>query len=458
MRKRIIAVLMLAAVCLPLCGCNLIDGNVKTMLRAPQPNNMQEQLTIAITETLGSNLTYVSPKNGKTNLRQPIILTDLDSDGKDEVVIFYRPENSAETGEAYIAVFKEQADGHWQQWKNIRGESGEIDYIDFWDFDGNNTNDLLVGWSRGESAPKVLTAYDLQPDSQSAPLFQETYTESRFFEERENRFIFILNIADKTAGTGSAKIMAVQDGTLKAVATCPVDGTGDGVQDIKYARINSRQYAVILDIKRGNNMSSQFLFWDETGLTNPYMRDGVLNSSLIRETEFACLDIDKDGIVDVPTSWSLPAYTNLSAQDGNKMLVLTDWSMLNIKASEPDSNLPALVHDFYCIMNSAYGYYYIVPTEWVGKVTCYQARDNSMHFYYVGSAGETEQAQHMFSIYQMTEEELANRMKLGNWYELRSEKDSENLFVINMSSNMSEEVQMMVGSVADSRKNWIQYK
>ena len=64
----------------------------------------------------------------------------------------------------------------------------------------------------------------------------------------------------------------------------------------------------------------------------------------------------------------------------------------------------------------------------------------------------------MFSIYQMTEEELANRMKLGNWYELRSEKDSENLFVINMASNMSEEVQMMVGSVADSRKNWIQYK
>ncbi len=71
--------------------------------------------------------------------------------------------------------------------------------------------------------------------------------------------------------------MAVQDGTLKAVATCPVDGAGAGVQDIKYARINSRQYAVILDIKRGNNMSSQFLFWDETGLTNPYLRDGALN-------------------------------------------------------------------------------------------------------------------------------------------------------------------------------------
>ena len=452
MRKRIIAVLMLAAVCLPLCGCNLIDGNVKTMLRAPQPNNMQEQLTSAITETLGANLTYVSPKSGKTNLRQPIILTDLDGDGKDEVIIFYKPETSADTDAANIAVFKEQADGQWQQWKNIQGESGEIDYIDLWDFDGNGVNDLLVGWSRGESAPKVLTAYDLQPDTQSAPLFQETYTESRFFEEKDNRFIFILNIADKTAG------MAVQDGTLKAVATCPVDGAGDGVQDIKYARINSRQYAVILDIKRGNNMSSQFLFWDETGLTNPYLRDGALNPALIRETSFPCLDIDKDGIVEVPTSWSLPAYPNLSAQEGSKMLVLTDWSMLNIKASEPDNTLPALVHDFYCIMNSAYGYYYIMPAEWVGKVTCYQAKDNSMHFYYVGSTGESEQAQHMFSIYQMTEEELANRLKLGNWYELRSEKDSDKLFVINMASNMSEEVQMLAGTVVDSRKNWIQYK
>ena len=109
-------------------------------------------------------------------------------------------------------------------------------------------------------------------------------------------------------------------------------------------------------------------------------------------------------------------------------------------------------------MNSAYGYYYIMPAEWVGKVTCYQAKDNSMHFYYVGSTGESEQAQHMFSIYQMTEEELANRLKLGNWYELRSEKDSDKLFVINMASNMSEEVQMLAGTVVDSRKNWIQYK
>lgn len=64
----------------------------------------------------------------------------------------------------------------------------------------------------------------------------------------------------------------------------------------------------------------------------------------------------------------------------------------------------------------------------------------------------------MFSIYQMTEEELANRLKLGNWYELRSEKDSDKLFVINMASNMSEEVQMLAGTVVDSRKNWIQYK
>ena len=104
MRKRIIAVLMLAAVCLPLCGCNLIDGNVKTMLRAPQPNNMQEQLTIAITETLGSNLTYVSPKNGKTNLRQPIILTDLDSDGKDEVVILQAGEQRGDGRSVYRRI------------------------------------------------------------------------------------------------------------------------------------------------------------------------------------------------------------------------------------------------------------------------------------------------------------------------------------------------------------------
>ena len=123
MRKRIIAVLMLAAVCLPLCGCNLIDGNVKTMLRAPQPNNMQEQLTSAITETLGANLTYVSPKSGKTNLRQPIILTDLDGDGKDEVIIFYKPETSADTDAANIAVFKEQADGSGRTSRARAGKS-----------------------------------------------------------------------------------------------------------------------------------------------------------------------------------------------------------------------------------------------------------------------------------------------------------------------------------------------
>lgn len=452
MRKKIIAILLLAAICLPLSGCNLINGDTRTMMRAPQPNNMQEQLAGAITDALGSNLIYVSPKSGKTNLRQSILLTDLDGDGTDEVMIFYKPEESSEAGDAaHIAMFREDEDGRWQQQKSIEGLSGEIDYIDLWDFDNNGTKDLLVGWSRGESSPRVLTAYDMDEGASPSPLFQEPYTESRFFES-DSQFVFILNIADRTAGTGSAKIMAVQDGALKAVASCAVDGTGDSVQDIKYARVNSQEYAIILDIRRGNNMSTQFLFWGESGLSNPHMVDGALDPALVRETNFASMDIDKDGVVEIPSAWSLPVYPNLP--EGNQMSVLTDWSTLNVLTANALGGAPVLKHDFYCVMNAAYGYYYIVPPEWVGKVTCYQARDNSMHFYYVGAAADAPE--HMFSIYQMAEEDLADRLKLGNWYELRSDKDT--LFVINMAEDMSEEAELLAGSVLDSRKNWIQYK
>jgi len=139
MRKRLLAA---AVSVLMLCSCSM-SMSVADMLEPPRMTEQQSAIYDALETAIGTDsfkLKY--PRSGK-NL-SACTLQDLDGDGKEEAVVFYELESGGSTA-TWISILTQQ-DGGWKSVKQISGEAGEIDRLDFASILGK-TKTVLVGWT-----------------------------------------------------------------------------------------------------------------------------------------------------------------------------------------------------------------------------------------------------------------------------------------------------------------------
>ena len=444
--KRTLALLLSVAILLSLGGCSIMEGNISTLLKVPQPNKVQQQLRNAIDNSLGTNIKYISPATG--NHRTSLIQIDLDGSGRSETVLFYLP--GAENATAFLAVLTELENGSWKLVKKVQGVATAVDYVEFSDLDGDGKLDILVGWSRGDSA-RELMVYNIYATGDSL-LYTDGYNESRFFTDADGAPLLFTASFDKAAGNGTAKIVTLdENGKLGKELTCDIDAHFDTVTAISYSRISPTTRAIILDARLGNTAVTQFLFYDGNRLLNPYYTDGLLDPAFVRETAFSCTDIDKDGIVELPSATALPSVPGVPST--YTTMGLTAWSSFN-SSTLTNFTLQPLTYEFSCIMNQALGYYYIYPAAWAGRVSVYNnAADRTMHFYHTDP--QTNFSTLLFSISRISLAEYNKRANSGSWYELH--REGEQIYAIHIADNLSADLKLLIGTVNDCRNRLILY-
>ena len=108
-----------------------------------------------IQELLSAGAEYAAPASG-ANI-QPVQLVDLDGDGQEEAVAFFR--NPADEKPLKIHIFKNYG-GTYQQTTVIEGSGTAIYSIAYQDLDGDGQTELLVGW-RVSTELQMLSVYSL---------------------------------------------------------------------------------------------------------------------------------------------------------------------------------------------------------------------------------------------------------------------------------------------------------
>lgn len=145
------AFLLLAALLFCLSGC--YSGNIDQYFSLPMASEEYRQLQSLIDEELTSGSEYAAPIHG--SYRQSVQLSDVDGDGADEALAFFR--DAAKNPKINIY---DSENGEYRLARSISGEGSSIGRIDYADLTGDGQKELLVSWQIS-SGVSVLGVYSL---------------------------------------------------------------------------------------------------------------------------------------------------------------------------------------------------------------------------------------------------------------------------------------------------------
>lgn len=141
-------------VVLLLCGCAQGSGN-ETLYRLPRLPVEYESLERLIDALVETGAEYAAPTSGG-NL-QSVQMADLDGDGEEEAVAFFR--RSSDEKPMKIYIFRTEGDSY-EQYCTIEGTSNSIYSVNYVDLNGDGWKEILAG-IRSDMDVQNLAVYSI---------------------------------------------------------------------------------------------------------------------------------------------------------------------------------------------------------------------------------------------------------------------------------------------------------
>ena len=146
------ALVLLAALLLPLCGCM---RPVEELYAPPRQPAEYYDLQNQIDQVLSSGAEYCPPVSG--DRRQAVQLADLDSDGQEEAIVFFRTQGEKPLK---IYIYKKTGDGY-TEYAVIEGDGSAFASVDYRQIDTALGLELVVGRQVSDQVPQTLSVYAL---------------------------------------------------------------------------------------------------------------------------------------------------------------------------------------------------------------------------------------------------------------------------------------------------------
>ncbi len=394
---RKIAAAFVALCALTLASCEKPRSSADALIAPPVLFKEQDEIMRALKSAAGENISLEYPRAGEN--RSAFLLSDLNLDGENEVIAFYRPA-SEETAQDIIHInILGSSEQGWTSLCDIVGEAAGIDRVSVGSFGGRR--EIIVGWELMRDREKTLVCYSLSGKSPSRD-YSATYVEfsvADFWSENEGDELITLNYSQTTENlvqpTQHARLISLRDGVFKAVSSVPLDSRVTGYKSCIAGKYDSKRNAFFLDgVIDASGVNSQILIVNSTGqIQNPLLVGDKTDEKNIHKLTQLTQDIDGDGILEVPHQ---EAVTGYEAVPESERIYKTVWKKLSGNALKKSAVM---------YISTALGIRVTIPKKLDGNVTIKPiTAQNELVFYeYEGSLEKS--TKEIFSI-RVSEKEL----------------------------------------------------
>lgn len=375
--RRILTAQMLALALVLTAGCGARMGftlNPQDLYCLPKLPAKYTELNDRLNAILGSGAEYAAPVSG-SNI-EPVQLADLDGDGREEAVAFFRSAGDEKPLKIYIFSGREDT---YEPFAVLEGSGTAIYSVAYSDLDGDGRTELAVGW-RVNADLLALTVYALRPEG-PVELVRTDYVRYAVVDMDRNDHRELVVLRANEEGEAIADYYGWQDGGLAVKSSARISMT--------MAELSQQGRVSPGTLRDG--LPALFV----TGVTDApraitdilTLRNGELANAAVSDTTgvsaeiapFCSLypaDINGDGVTEVPRPEPLPVW-----YEGEQPYQRIDW-----RSYDSQGNVE-LVQSTYHSMED--GWYLRLREEWRDRIMVSRSlsQDEASVTFYIASGG-----------------------------------------------------------------------
>lgn len=348
-RRKILGLMALVVGLLGLTGC--VFGSADEMYALPKSSEAYVNLQAKINEEKGSR-EYIAPVSGEN--RQTIQLVDMDNDGIQEAVAFFRDDTS-ETP-LQIVIFKQDEHETYQAYTRIEGVGSDIESIDYLNLCGTGDTDILVSWQVGP-AVRTLVGYSVVGGQ---PLEILRTSCERYLAgdlDQDGRMeLALAQVENGTSPRWTIEYYDGQDGMMEMHASAPLSS---GVTDIStwcLGQLEGKVPGLFVTSYAGKDVLVTDVFCVvDRELQNVSIQEDTSRSPNVFQyyAGVSPMDMNGDGCTDVPVAREIPSYGGSTAD--------TFWWM-DWMTYSPAGQTTQVMTTYHGVD----GWYLELPLDWTG--------------------------------------------------------------------------------------------
>jgi hypothetical protein len=333
-------------------------------MRLPKLLAEEERLMEQIQLNLPPEAAIIRPR--KSNQMNTVPILDLNGDGNEEAVMFYKDKGNKD--KIVGQVWSRALDG-WKMADTIQGEGNELDTLKFVDLMGNGRLSILVGYSSLSSKDqKGLTIYSMGNEGQLQKQLESSYQEL-IIDDLDGDGKKDMTVITHERGRDKDIAWATlyqYDRTLAERGKTSLDPYVNGYYNVLSGQVSANKRAVILEAGIGAHSSkTQLLVWDAGQLKTIFPER---DNPTFRAYSALSMDVDQDGIVEIPKMIAPPGYEEAAMVEIPWILQFYKW--------DGGTGL-SFVLERYTENNR--GFYINIPQDWYGRYTL-ERTEHSLRF------------------------------------------------------------------------------
>ena len=348
---KLIPLLLLSAFLLS--GCLIKSGD--ELLQLPKPAENYLALQNQLDGVLKKGASYAAPENGE--YRSTIQLKDIDGDGEDEAIVFFR--ESDNNGKFSVYLYKKEADRYALAGK-ISGTGTAVYAVDYPQIDETGNRAIVVSWTLGTDLNRGMTVCRLQNGKLDHMLDTE-YTAYTFSDLDQDGQKELLTFAPDDQGRQAARLFQMENGKMEEAASLTMHASRSIVR-LTEGMTADREPAIYVEQKSsdGAGFFTDILLYHQNQLVNLTKQARDTDMDTYRTLMIYARDVDQDGVMEVP---EIRSVIPLHAEDSGTgdAVYLLDWYRYS-RQSEPQKV-------FTCFANFADGWILKCPDSWQSGVT-----------------------------------------------------------------------------------------